>query len=67
MVSDKPKLKINPKTGLPYHVWSNGSGKYKFEIQVNGKRYGTISYSSPYEAAYKAHTSDWYLTCGGSA
>lgn len=62
MPAVKPKLKINPKTGMPHHVWSTGKGKFRFEIQVNGVRYRTISYASPYEAAYKGHTSDWFLT-----
>lgn len=61
MVRAKPRLKINPRTGLPHHVWKDKSG-YRFEIQVNGVRYRTISYRSPYEAAYKAHVSDWFLT-----
>lgn len=59
---DKPKLKINPKTGLPFHVYRHGAG-YKFRIRVGGVRYGTITYGSPYVAAYKAHASDWFLTC----
>lgn len=59
----KPRIKINPKTGLPRHVYRNGPG-YRFIIKVDGKRYGTVTYKTPYEAAYKAHTSDWYLTCG---
>lgn len=61
----KPKIKINPKTGLPKHVSKNGRG-YRFIIEVDGVRYGTITYKTPYEAAYKAHTSDWFLTCGGA-
>lgn len=61
-MAGKVKIKINPKTGLPKHVSRNGAG-YRFMIRVDGKRYGTITYKTPYEAAYKAHTSDWFLTC----
>jgi hypothetical protein len=61
MVNDKPRLKINPKTGLPHHVWKTSSG-YRFEIQVDNTRYRTITYKNPYVAAWKGHTSDWYLT-----
>lgn len=57
----KPRLRINPKTGLPHHVWKVNSG-YVFEIQVNKVRYRTITYKNPYVAAYKGHTSDWFLT-----
>lgn len=60
---DKPRIRINPKTGRPFHVNANGFGKYRFEIQVDGVMHRTIAYDTPYQAAYKAHTSDWYLTC----
>lgn len=65
MVNSKPRLKINPKTGLPRGVY-RVKGAYRFQIQVDNRTYATVAYKSPYEAAYKAHTSDWYLTCGSN-
>lgn len=64
MVNDRPKIRINPATGRPWHVYPNGPG-FRFMISVDGRRYGTITYKTPYEAAFKAHTSDWFLTCFG--